>query len=180
MEKWKMPDCYEKELLANHQLAMFYWKQSEKYLKEVIDTAARITNRYYSLLTIILGLVSFTASVSVAYSGKFVGYVAILATLMFLVFIFMILKQIKSRKTKSMGYRPSEFLTDEAFEYFQCQNGNMYDNAIIATINTHENWITKQELRNKERCEKFDLIVKLFAASLVVIIFIAIIVSKIA
>lgn len=175
MEKWKMLDCYEKELLANPQLAMFYWMQSEKYLKEVIDTATRITNRYYSLLTIILGLVSFTVSVSVAYSGKFVGYVAILATLMFLLFIFMVLQQIKLRKTKSIGYSPSEFLTDNSFEYYRYQNDDVYGNTIVKTINTHEDWIAEQELRNKERCEKFNLIVKLFATSLVVIILIGLI-----
>lgn len=170
-----MLDCYEKELLANPQLAMFYLMQSEKYLKEVIDTATRITNRYYSLLTIILGLVSFTVSVSVAYSGKFIGYVAILATLMFLVFIFMILQQIKSRKTKSIGYKPSEFLTDNSFGYYHYQNDDVYGNTIVKTINTHGDWIVKQELRNKKRCEKFDLIVKLFATSLMMIILAAII-----
>ena len=169
MSEWKMPDYYERELLYNNKLAMFYWQQSEKYLKDVVESSTRITNRYYSLLTIVLGITSLTTGISIGHAGDFAGYTAMFATLLFVVVLLMILIQVKSRMTVSLGYKPQEFLVEFAYDEYKKPSDDMYSNTIVKTINTHAEWIAKQEKRNKERCEMFDTIVTIFTASLILI-----------
>ena len=148
----------------------FIQSEADKKLKDSLEESEKITNRSYGLIAIMIVVFGALLGKVISYTGEDNNryFIIVLIGSLILAYIFYNLYTlIKKRDAYSYGTDPSILFSPELLEYPNDNADDRHRRVALYNLEQTQYKITKTEIANEERINKFNNSLELFIYSLI-------------